>query len=406
MKDKKSIEVLAPAGNFEMLSAAVNAGADAVYLGVKGLNMRASARNFSSAELKKAVNYCHKNKVKVYVTLNTIIYEDEINTIKKILDAVKAAKADAVIAWDFSVIKLARERNIEVHLSTQASVSNSLALEEYKKSGIKRVVLARECTVDEIKNLAKKTDIGIEVFCHGAMCVSESGRCFMSQFQYNKSANRGECLQPCRRKYIITDDETGEQLAVEGRYVLSPKDLCTVHFIDKLVGAGVTSLKIEGRARSPEYVAATVKAYKEAVKLAVEKKLTYEKKKELTEKLREVFNRGFSGGFYMGRPITDFWNEYGGKAKYRKDFLGRIINYYPKAGVFHAKINSGALKAGDRLLITGPTTGVIELEACSIWDDKGCEMKSAKKGDNFTCKIDYLVRKNDNIYRKIKSKDD
>ncbi len=395
------IEILAPAGNSEMLSAAIKAGADAVYLGVRGMNMRASAKNFSISEIKKAVKYAHSNDVKVYVTLNTIIYEKEIAKIGKILDSLKKIRIDAVIAWDLSVLKMAKEKGIEIHLSTQASVSNSVALDAYRKYGVKRAVLARECTLEEIKKIISKSKIDIEVFCHGAMCVSESGRCFMSQFQYGKSANRGECLQACRRKYILRDEETGQELAIENNYVLSPKDLCTVHIIDKLIDAGVRALKIEGRARSPEYVSNVVRVYKEAVDLAVGKKLSLEKKKELTERLREVYNRNFSTGFFLGRPINDFWNEYGGKAKFRKELVGMVLNYYKKAKAFHGKLTSGKLNLGDSILIIGPTTGVVEHRIVSLRDDNDHSRKQVKKGELFTSSVSLIVRKNDKIYRKI-----
>ncbi|MBL7054345.1 U32 family peptidase [Candidatus Woesearchaeota archaeon] len=396
-------ELVAPAGNWEMLAAAVNAGADAVYFGVKGFNMRASANNFSFNEIGKVVNIAHKNNVKAYLALNIIIFEDEIKKVEKILEKAKNAGVDAVIAWDMGVIKIALDKKIKVHLSTQASASNSESLQVYEKLGIKRAVLARECKLADIKKIKKNSGLDIEVFAHGAMCVSESGRCFISEFQYGRSANRGDCLQPCRRKYLIKDAETGDELGIDGRYVMSPKDLCTIHFIDKLIDAGVNAFKIEGRARSPEYVDKVIRVYKEAIGLALQKKLTLVKKKQFTEKLKDVFNRDFSDGFYFARPIKEFWNNFGGKSKYKKQFLGIVLNYYPKAKTFYGKLNTGSIKIGDTLFILGKTTGVLELKVDYLRNEDGNEIKIVKKGETFTCRIDKKARENDKLYKKVKS---
>jgi putative protease len=399
----KEIEILAPVGDQTMLAAAINAGADAVYLGIKGINMRDCAKNFSLSDLPNIVNVAHTNNVNVYLTLNTIIFENEIQKVGKILQAAKKANVDAVIAWDLAVLELARKEEINVHLSTQGSASNSLAINQYKHYGVQRVVLARECTLDEIQEITKKTEVDIEVFIHGAMCVSESGRCFMSQFQFGKSANRGECWQPCRRRYKITDDETGEQLNIENTHVLSPKDMCTIHIIDKIIDAGVAGLKIEGRGRNPEYVDTVVRIYKQAVDLTLQNKLTIEKKKEFVRQLQAVYNRGFSNGFYLGRPINDFWNDYGGGAQYSKHFLGKVLNYYPKAGAFYGNISSKNLSVGDELMIQGPTTGNIKVKVTSLRNEAGKPVNIITKGETYTCLIDNLVRKNDNVYKKVKN---
>lgn len=383
-------EIIAPAGSFEMLSAAINAGADAVYLGIKGLNMRAGAKNFSLEELKTGVKQAHKNKVKVYLTLNTIIYETELEKIKQILNQVKV---DAVIAWDLAVIKLAKELGIEVHLSTQASASNSLAINQYKKLGISRVVLARECTLEEIKQISKKTDVGLEAFCHGAMCVAQSGRCFISEYLYGKSANRGECIQPCRRQYKLVDMETDKQLKIGSNYVMSAKDLCTIKFLDRLIDAGITALKIEGRSRSPEYVDKVVKTYKKALDFIEQG--TYEKQKtELQQELEQVYNRGFSKGFYFKRPIEEYWDSYGGKSEYKKQYLGKVLNYFKEPKVMHALIHTGQVNNKDEIYIIGPTTGVVELKIKNMQ----CEDKS------FTVKCPEFVRKGDKVYIKVKKK--
>jgi U32 family peptidase len=392
-------ELLSPAGDWPSLIAAVKAGADAVYFGAKQLNMRAAAKNFDIKEVKKAVNYCHNNGVKAYLTLNTIIYENELKTVRKILTKAKEAWIDAVIAWDLSVIHEANKLNIPVHLSTQASISNSEALNFIKRFGVKRVNLARECSLDDIRKIRKKTDVEIEVFIHGAMCISESGRCFLSQELFRKSANRGECLQPCRRSYIIKDIEEKHELVVGSNYILSPKDLCTLPFIQKLIGLGVNAFKIEGRNRSPEYVKAVTEAYREAI----DTKLTKERIKQLMDKLKTVYNRGFNSGFYLGKPSTEsFTDAYGSKATERKEYIGRIMNYYKQAGVAEVKIESGRLKVGDRILIIGNTTGVIEQQLLSI-KLKGKDAEKAVKGQLMTIKTDSLARINDKVFLVRKS---
>jgi putative protease len=301
-------ELLSPAGDWPSLIAAVKAGADAVYFGVKQLNMRAAAGNFDLAEIKKVVGYCHAHGARAYLTLNTIVYEKELGAVRKILIKAKEAGVDAVIAWDFSVIKEANRLAIPIHLSTQASVSNSEALDFVKRFNVKRVNLARECTIDDIRDIRKKTDMEIEVFIHGAMCISESGRCFLSQELFRKSANRGECLQPCRRSYLIEDMEEKHKLLVGSHYILSPKDLCALPFIKQLIKLGVNAFKIEGRNRSPEYVKTATETYREAI----DEPLTKEKIMMLMDKLKTVYNRGFSPGFYLGEPSTEaFTDVYG-----------------------------------------------------------------------------------------------
>jgi len=396
------IEILAPVGDWEMFNAAVNAGADSIYLGVKGINMRASARNFELKELKKVVEKAHENNVKVYLTVNTIVFEDEIKKIEGVLDKAKEFNVDAVIAWDLGVLKLARERDIEVHLSTQGSCSNSVALNEYRELGIKRVILARECSLKEIKRISKKTNVEIEVFCHGAMCVAESGRCFISEYQHNKSANRGECYQNCRRKYLIKDAETGDELNIEGKHVLSAKDLCTIPILDEILKSGVKALKIEGRGRSAEYVDKVVRVYKRGVDLALKGKLDAKNKKELVEELKEVYHRGDSKGFYLGRPIEDFWDKYGGESKFKKEYLGKVLNYFSKKKVLHSKVESGFLEKDDRIMVIGEKTGVVYQEINSLRNDDGKEVEGIKKGEVFTCHVEDVVRKNDKIYKMTK----
>jgi len=398
-------ELLSPAGDWISLRVAIKAGANAVYFGVKELNMRANAKNFELKELKKITTLCHKNKVKSYLTLNTIIYENETKQIEKILKKAKEAKIDAIIAWDLSILKLCNRLNLRIHLSTQASVSNYEAAEYYhKKFNVKRIVLARETTLEDIKSITKKIkqhklNLEIETFVHGAMCVSISGRCFLSQFLFNKSANRGDCIQPCRRSYIVTDPEEKHQLELNNNFIMSPKDLCTLPFLEKLIEANITSFKIEGRNRSPEYVKTTTEVYKEFIDTykKLDKTKLKNKKKQLVNKLKTVYNRGFSAGFFMQRPIKEFTDAYGSKATKKKIYIGKVINYYQKPKAAEIKIETGKLKLNDTIMIQGPTTGIIEQKLISIQINKK-PIKEAKKGQNIATITKDKVRKNDKVY--------
>jgi len=345
----QKIELLAPAGDFPSMISAVQSGADAVYFGLKEFNMRDSAKNFSLKDLDKIGKIC--KGVKRYLTLNTIIYDSELNKLESIIKKVQG-KVDAIICWDNSVIALCRKYKIPFHVSTQASVSNSESAKFYKKLGAERIVLARELNLSQIKKIGKIIDV--ECFIHGAMCVSESGRCLTSQFLENKSANRGKCLQFCRREYII-QDEDGNELKLQNNRVMSAKDLCTLPFIEQLKKAGIKTFKIEGRNRSPEYVKATVSAYRQAL----DKKLNKEEIKELIEQLKLVYHRGFSSGFYLGLPTADdFSKTEDGEAKERKMVLGTITKYWPKIKVAAVKINSGKLQLGDEIYIIGKNSGL------------------------------------------------
>ena len=394
----KKPELMAPVGNFEMLKAAIDGGADAVYFGVKDFNMRANAKNFSKNDLKEIVKVCHENKVKTYLALNIIIYENELKDVKNLLEEAKKSKVDMIICWDLAVIKLARDAGLEICASTQASISNSEAANFYKELGVKRIVLARECSLEQIKEIRKNTDLEIEVFIHGAMCVSVSGRCFLSHHLFNKSANRGECMQPCRREYSILDkEENGNELILGKDYVMSAKDLCSIMFIDKLIEAKIDSFKIEGRKRSPEYVFNVVKVYREAIDLYFENKLSEKKKEELFLELKKVFNRGFSEGFYFDKPSgKDFAETRNSAASTRKEFIGKITNYFDKIKVAALKIETGELKIKDKVLIQGEKTGNLEIEIEDLrFEDK--KIKKASKGQevSFNCQ---KARKNDKVY--------
>jgi len=393
----KKVELLSPAGDFASLRAAVENGADAVYFGIKQLNMRAAAKNFSLSDIKKVVDYCHKNKVKAYLTLNTIIYDKEIKTAEKILKKAKDAKVDAIIAWDFAVLQLCKKLKLKIHLSTQANITNSEEIKFYKKLGVKRINLARELSLKQIKKLKNK-NIEIEVFAHGALCVSISGRCFISQSLYGKSANRGECLQPCRREYEIKDKETGFKLKLGNNYILSPKDLCVLPVLDKIIKAKIDALKIEGRNRSPEYVAITTKVYREAIDAYYKKRFSKKLVDKLTKELKKVYNRGFSTNFYLGIPDKKtYTDEYGSKATKRKKYLGYVKNFYKKINVAEIKLESGSIKIGDNLLIIGNKTGVIE-EKINSMEINHKKVKQAKKGQRVAIKFKNKVRENDKVY--------
>jgi putative protease len=391
-------ELMAPAGDWTMLRAAVNNGADAVYFGLDKLNMRAKAANFSVEQLPEIVSFCKEHKVKTYLTLNTIVFEEELSELEEIIIAAKINEVDKIICSDLAVADLCNKHQFPFCISTQSSISNSLAADVYKRMGAVRIVLARECSLEEIKKIRTKTDLEIEAFVHGAMCIAVSGRCFMSHHLFGKSANRGECVQPCRREYEVFDPSIGKSLIVGEDYIMSPKDLCTIEFIDQLIEAGIDSFKIEGRKRSPEYVAKTVMVYRQAIDHYFTQSLTDEKKKELLTILETVYNRGFSSGFYFDVPSSEeYAGVNGSKATTRKTYIGKVINYFQEPQVAHILLESGEIKINDDILVMGERTGVIEfkLEKMNV-NDK--DESSAKRGDEITFKIPALVRRNDKVY--------
>jgi len=386
-KQKNKYELLAPAGDFSMLVAAVNAGADAVYFGLKEFNMRDAAKNFTIKDLDKIGEICNK-KVKKYLTLNTIIYDSEIKKLENIIKKIKN-KVDAVICWDFAVVELCRKYRIPFFISTQASVSNSKSAEFYKKLGAKRIVLARELNLKQIKKISGIIDI--ECFCHGAMCVSVSGRCFTSQFLFNCSANRGKCLHPCRRAYFVKDDE-GNELKIENSRIFSAKDLCTLPFIEKMKKAGIKSFKIEGRNRDARYVETVVKIYKKAL----DKKLSKKEIGESLEELKKIYNKGFSSGFYIKIPTSDDFSKIEhSSATEKKHFVGKVTRYFPKINVAAIKLVS-ELKVGDKISVIGKTTGIVNLKIEKIEINRQ-PVEIGEKGREIGIKIP-LVRKNDEVY--------
>ncbi len=378
----KRPEILAPVGDFAMLNAAINAGCNSVYFGTKILNMRANAKNFEINQLPRVVEICHAHNVRAYLTVNTIIYEQELGILEDLLKKAKQAGVDAIIAWDLAVIQKAKELGLAIHLSTQASVSNSEALKAYQKNfGINRIVLARECTLEQIEEIKSKTNLEIECFIHGAMCISISGRCFMSQFLFNCSANRGECLQPCRRSYKIVDvEEPEKELLIGPNYVLSPKDLCTLPIIDKLIGT-IDVFKIEGRNKGPEYVKTIVECYKEAIDLFFEGKLDDSAKQKLIEKAKTVYNRDFSTGFYAGKPMKEWAQVEGSRATKNKKYIGQVTKVYKKANTVDVIIETGDLKINDNILIIGDKSGVHEQKITSLQIGEGTNVSEVHKGE-------------------------
>jgi len=385
---KKKYELLAPAGNFPMLVSAIKAGADSVYFGLKEFSMRDNAKNFTIKDLDKINKICGK-KVKKYLTINVIIFEEELEKIEKILGKIKG-KVDAVICWDLSVINFCRKLKIPFHISTQASVSNSKAAKFYKNLGAERIVLARELNLNQIKKISKF--VQVECFIHGAMCVAVSGRCFMSQELFKRSANRGMCTQVCRRSYTIKDSE-GKELKLKRNTILSAKDLCTLPFIEKLKQAGIVSFKIEGRSRDSRYVDAVVRIYRKAL----DKKLTKIEIKNGIEKLKEVYNRGFSSGFYMGIPTNDdFSNTENSAATTKKEFIGKVTHYYPKSKVGTIFLSTGKVELGDGIAVIGNTTGLEKIKVKRLEINKK-SVKKAIKGQEVGLKLP-RVRKNDEVY--------
>jgi len=391
-------ELMSPAGDRTMLTAVIKAGANAVYFGVDKLNMRIKASNFEIDELPEVVSFCKKNNVKTYLTLNTIIFEEELDEVDKIISAARKSGIDRIICWDLAVAEKCREHKIPFCISTQASVSNSLSAKFYKSIGASRIVLARECSLEEIKKIRKNTDLEIEAFIHGAMCIAVSGRCFMSHHLFGESANRGNCVQPCRREYEVYDSIIKKSMLIGDDYVLSAKDLCTIEFIDKLIESGINSFKIEGRKRSPEYAAKVTSVYRRAIDFYYDKKLTDKAKKNFVKELEEVYNRGFSSGFYFGKPSSDDYADiYGSKATSKKEYIGKVLNYYKRSKIAYIKLETGKIKIDDEIMIIGPTSGVVNLKLEKILFEEE-PLDKAGKGDKITFPCAELVRHNDTVY--------
>ena len=377
MMDRKELEIMAPAGNFECLHAAIQGGADSVYFGVGKLNMRShSAANFQPEDLAEVVRICREAGVRSYLTLNITLYEEELDAMRSALDAAKAAGVDAVIASDMAAIEYCRKVGLEVHISTQLSISNSESLRFYSQFA-DVVVLARELNLDQVRKISDTIGrdhicgpsgrpVRIEMFAHGALCMAVSGKCYLSLHSYGASANRGSCYQVCRRGYEVTDLETGNQLLVDNKYIMSPKDLCTIEFMDKIIASGVKVFKIEGRARSAEYVKRCASCYRRAADAVCDGTYTPELAAGLKKELAEVFNRGFWDGYYQGAYLGQWSEVYGSQATRTKIYCGKITNWFDRIGVAEISVESVPVHRGDRLMVTGATTGVVEFDASDL----------------------------------------
>ncbi len=400
----KKPELLAPVGNQEMSITAINSGANAVYFGLDKLNMRAKAKNFTLENLPDVVKLCKENSVDTHLTLNSIVYNNELKELDTILPEVKRAGVDLIICWDLAVIQKCIQYDIPFCISTQASISNIESAKFYKNLGAKRIVLARECTLDMIKEIKENVDVEIETFIHGAMCVAVSGRCFMSHSVFNKSANRGECIQPCRRNYKITDNDQGFDFELGNDYVMSPKDICTIEFIDLLIDAGIDAFKIEGRKRSPEYILNVVSSYRKAIDAYFENNLTPELKTQLHNHLEQVYNRGFSNGFYLGLPDSnDFATTYGSTALTKKEYIGKVVNFFKKSNIAQIHLEAGSLEVGDSIYVSGSTTGIVEFSIEKLMVDD-VEKNVALKGEKPTILCPQTIRDRDKVYKIIQKK--
>ena len=406
----KDFEVMAPVGSKESLAAAIQAGADSIYFGIEKLNMRAgSASAFTIDDLKDIARQCDEHGIKSYLTVNTIIYGEDIALMHEILDAAKLAGISAIIACDVAVMTYCRNIGLEVHLSTQLNISNIEALRFYAQFA-DVVVLARELKIEQVEEIHRQIVdeqicgpsgqlVRIEMFCHGALCMAISGKCYMSLHAANRSANRGECIQICRRSYTVTDNETGHQLEIDNKYIMSPKDLKTIRFIDRLMKAGVRVFKIEGRARGPEYVFNVVKCYKEAIQSVLNDTFTEERKDEWDERLARVFNRGFWDGYYQGQLMGEWNKTYGSNATERKVYVGKATKYYSKLSVGEFAVEATTFKLGDKLLVTGPTTGVMYLTATEIHDNDGNPVDEAPQGQRIAIPVTGKVRPSDKLFK-------
>jgi putative protease len=413
--NRKDFEIMAPAGSYESLMAAIQGGADSVYFGAEQLNMRAgSSNNFTLDDLRKIASICSDKGLKSYLAVNVVVYDNEIPLMQKIIDTAAEAGISAIIASDLSAISYAFNSGLEVHLSTQLNISNTEALKFYAQWA-DVAVLARELNLDQVKSIRSaileknirgpRGDlVRIEMFIHGALCMAISGKCYLSLHENNTSANRGNCYQTCRKSYIATEKESGNQLEIDNEFIMSPKDLCTIGFIDRMIDAGVQVFKIEGRARSAEYVRVVSSCYNEALISVIEGTFSQIKVEEWMKKLSAVFNRGFWDGYYLGQRIGEWNTRYGSSATKRKVYLGKVTNYFSKLHVAEIKLENGDLEKGDQLLIIGPTTGVVEYITGEIRVDLR-KSEKALKGEFCSVKVDNHLRRSDKVYKWVNSED-
>ncbi len=412
--DRNDFEIMAPVGSRESLAAAIQAGADSIYFGIENLNMRArSASTFSIDDLKEIARTCGEHGMKSYLTVNTIIYDQDIPLMRTIVDAAHEAGISAIIAADVAVMTYARSIGQEVHLSTQLNISNTEALRFYAQFA-DVVVLARELNLEQVAEIHRAIveehicgpsgqRIRIEMFCHGALCMAVSGKCYLSLHQMNHSANRGACMQVCRRSYIVRDKETDAELEIDNQYIMSPKDLKTIHFLNKMMDAGVRVFKIEGRARGPEYVRTVVECYKEAIRAHLDGTFTDEKIEDWNRRLATVFNRGFWDGYYLGQRLGEWTHHYGSDATERKIYVGKGVKYFSNLGVAEFLVEAAELNAGDKLLVTGPTTGALFLTADEMRVDLR-PVPTVHKGEHFSIKCD-KIRPSDKLYKLVSTEE-
>ena len=411
---RSDIELMAPVGSYEALAAAIEAGADSVYFGVGKLNMRsASAANFTLDDLAQIVATAHAAGVKAYLTVNTIVYEDELRTVQQVIDRARREGVDAIIATDMAAILYARRIGQEVHISTQSNISNSEVVKFFSQWA-DTVVLARELTLEQVETIHRaivENDIRgpkgelveIEMFAHGALCMSISGKCYLSLYETNCSANRGACRQLCRRKYTVRDKETGAELDIDGRYVLSPKDLCTIDFLDRFIASGVKVLKIEGRARGAEYVKRVVECYDEALRMMERGEYNPTTAAALKERLATVFNRGFWEGYYAGRPVAEHSENYGSAATRRKVYVGKVVNFYKKISVAEVLVEAAPLEVGEEIFFMGATTGVAEQRLEELHGPDGETTARVEQGVLCAIRTEALIRRGDQLYKFVEA---
>ncbi|MFR0835011.1 MAG: peptidase U32 family protein [Barnesiella sp.] len=412
---RTDFEIMAPVGSYESLTAAIQGGANSIYFGIEGLNMRArSSNNFTVNDLHEIVRICNEHHIKSYLTVNTVIYDEDLKLMRRIIDAAREAGLSAIIASDVAAMSYASSIGVEVHLSTQLNISNAEALKFYARYA-DVVVLARELSLEQVAGIYKTICdenikgpggelIRIEMFCHGALCMAVSGKCYLSLHEMNASANRGACMQVCRRAYTVKDKESDLELEVDNQYIMSPKDLKTIHFMNKMIDSGVRVFKIEGRARGAEYVRTVVSCYREAVEAYLDNSFTDEKIEDWNERLATVFNRGFWNGYYLGQRLGEWTSRYGSSATKTKVLIGKGIKYFSKLGVAEFQIESRSLKVGDEILITGPTTGAVT----TIVDEIRVDLKSvdeAVKGERFSIKLKEKIRPSDKLFKWVNTED-
>ncbi|MEZ4811305.1 MAG: peptidase U32 family protein [Allomuricauda sp.] len=408
------MELMAPAGNFESLQAALDNGADSVYFGVEQLNMRARASmNFTLDDLPEIARRCRTKGVRTYLTLNTIIYDHDLSVVKTLLKKAKEVGLTAIIAMDQAVIAVARELNLEVHISTQINVTNIETVKFYALFA-DTMVLSRELSLRQVKKITEQIEkqqikgpsgrlVEIEVFGHGALCMAVSGKCYMSLHSYNSSANRGACKQNCRKKYTVIDQETGFEMELDNEYIMSPKDLCTIDFLDQVADAGVKVLKIEGRGRAPEYVAKVIKCYREALDSLHAGNYDKEKVISWMQELEKVYNRGFWSGYYLGQKLGEWSNVSGSSATQKKVYIGKGVHFFPKTNIGEFKIEAFDISLGDTILITGPTTGAKEMTVTEMMVNDA-QLSKGQKGDSVTIPLDFRVRPSDKLYKIVENK--